>query len=362
MFQRIYVNNFRCLENFELSLKDISSALFIGKNGVGKSTIAKVLEIFQSIGRGTAAIKKLVDIYDFAFVNTEKPMRFEMDLILHDVSYKYTLALKQFDEYEYLSLFEEKLIVSEEVVFHRCEEKEDGDFEFISNHLIMLPLLHDQPGSNAIYNLRNWLARLIILSPIPNLMMGDSNNETLEVNRDGTNIGDWFSGLLGRYPAAYRDIDNYLREVIPDFSSIENELVTKQSKTLFVSFGDEEKLSVEFKRLSDGEKCFFLGALVLAFSKYCNPSFCFWDEPGNYISLSEVGYLVMALRRAFENLSGGQLLMTSHNIEAIHKFSSEKTFFLDRKSHWEPTLIRPLSEISIDGDLIDNLVMGDIEL
>ena len=70
----------------------------------------------------------------------------------------------------------------------------------------------------------------------------------------------------------------------------------------------------------------------------------------------------MALRRAFENLSGGQLLMTSHNIEAIHKFSSEKTFFLDRKSHWEPTLIRPLSEISIDGDLIDNLVMGDIEL
>jgi predicted ATPase len=119
-------------------------------------------------------------------------------------------------------------------------------------------------------------------------------------------------------------------------------------------------LTIEFQDLSDGEKCFFLCAVVLAANKYYGPLFCFWDEPDNYLSLSEVGHFVVALRRSFKN--SGQLLATSHNEEAIRKFSSENTFLLDRKSHLEPTLIRSLSEVSISGDLIDNLILGDTEL
>ena len=54
--------------------------------------------------------------------------------------------------------------------------------------------------------------------------------------------------------------------------------------------------------------------------------------------------------------------MTSHNVEAIRKFSDENTFLLDRKSHLEPTLIRLLSDITFTGDLINTLICGDIEL
>ena len=35
---------------------------------------------------------------------------------------------------------------------------------------------------------------------------------------------------------------------------------------------------------------------------------------------------------------------------------------LDRKSHLEPTLIRLLSDIPVQGDLINNLIIGDIKL
>ncbi|MFN5815503.1 MAG: ATP-binding protein, partial [Pseudanabaena sp.] len=75
---------------------------------------------------------------------------------------------------------------------------------------------------------------------------------------------------------------------------------------------------------------------------------------------SEVGHFVTALRRSFKN--SGQILVTSHNEEAIRKFSNENTFILDRKSHLEPTLIRLLSDIPINGDLVDTLIRGDIEL
>ena len=115
-----------------------------------------------------------------------------------------------------------------------------------------------------------------------------------------------------------------------------------------------------FKDLSDGEKCFFLCAVVLAANQFYGPLFCFWDEPDNYLSLSEVGQFVTSLRRSFKN--SGQILVTSHNPEAIRKFSNENTLVLDRKSHLEPTLSQAAKRNSVTGDLVDALIRGDVEL
>jgi hypothetical protein len=68
---------------------------------------------------------------------------------------------------------------------------------------------------------------------------------------------------------------------------------------------------------------------------------------------------VLALRKAFQ--SGGQFIATSHNSEAIRRFSDENTLVLHRNSHLEPTIVRPLSEIQVSGDLVDALVRGDVE-
>jgi predicted ATPase len=183
----------------------------------------------------------------------------------------------------------------------------------------------------------------------------------LKPNRDASNIGEWFSGLLSLYPAAYVSIYAYLQQVIPDIKDFRNELIGKNFKSMVVSFqANNATLTIPFQDLSDGEKCFFLCAVVLAANKYYGPLFCFWDEPDNYLSLSEVGHFVTTLRRSFKN--SGQLLVTSHNDEAIRRFSDENTFILDRKSHLEPTLIRLLSDITVQGDLINNLIIGDIKL
>jgi predicted ATPase len=202
---------------------------------------------------------------------------------------------------------------------------------------------------------------MIILAPIPSLMTGDSNGETLEPKRDGSNFGEWISGLLIRYPAAYTQLEKYLREVMPDIQDFQNELISKDSRSMIVQFEENNtNLSIDFESLSDGEKCFFLCAVVLAANKSYGPLFCFWDEPDNYISLSEVGDFVTSLRRSFQGNT--QILVTSHNPEAIRKFSDENTFVLDRKSHLEPTLVRLLSDIPRSGDLINALILGDIEL
>jgi ABC-type sugar transport system ATPase subunit len=100
-------------------------------------------------------------------------------------------------------------------------------------------------------------------------------------------------------------------------------------------------------------------ALVLAAHEAYGPLLCFWDEPDNYLALSEVGHFVLALRKAFQ--SGGQFIATSHNPEAIRRFSDENTLVVYRKSHLEPTLVRPLSEIPVNGDLVGALIRDDVE-
>jgi ABC-type sugar transport system ATPase subunit len=100
-------------------------------------------------------------------------------------------------------------------------------------------------------------------------------------------------------------------------------------------------------------------ALVVASSKARGPILCFWDEPDNYLALSEVGHFVLSLRKAFED--GGQFIATSHNPEAIDRFSDLNTLVLYRRSHLEPTLVRPLSEFQFGGDLIGALIRGDLE-
>jgi len=375
MLQRLYVHNFRCLENFELKLKDISSALLIGKNGSGKSTIGAALEVFQSIGRGVNRVGDLVKLQDFTFglahfpkpIRSQVPMRLEVEVLLDQQLYKYELAFLALSD-NGLVVLKESLRVDEQVFYTRAsaevslESRPEQSKFMLDQHLIALSIIqesHDDP----LRIFKIWLANMLILAPVPQLMSGESHEETLQPMRNVANFGDWLSGLLSRYPAAYGDIDTYLRNMFPDIDGFENEIISKKTRNVIVHFRHKAtalRFNFDFARLSDGEKCFFLYAVVLASNDYNQPLFCFWDEPDNYVSLSEVGHFISELQSSFKNR--GQILLTSHHEETISRFFDDSTFMLDRKSHFEPTLIRRLDEIQVTGDLIDSLICGNIQL
>ncbi len=199
---------------------------------------------------------------------------------------------------------------------------------------------------------------MLILRPVPSLITGESSKETLQPNTQVTDFGAWFSGILANTPAAYTDIEEYLRQLMPDLKDIKNPLIGKDSRSLVVAFSNETgSMSLPFKDLSDGEKCFMICSLVLAAARRYGPLVCFWDEPDNHLAPSEVGHFVMALRRAFQ--SGGQFIATSHNPEAIRSFSEENTLVLYRRSHLEPTVVRVRSELPSDGDFVGALIRGE---
>ena len=369
MIRRLYIHNFRCLENFELPISGLSSALLIGKNGSGKTTVGLALEILQRIARGTNRVGELVKPKALARGRADVPMRFEIEIELNKIIYSYSIAFELPEEFKELRVLDEKLAVGGKPVYWReraqvylADTKGQGEAKFLIDwHLVALPIVQEQSQKDPLFIFKQWLARMLILRPVPSLISGDSSAETLQPNIQVTNFAAWFSGFLARVPAKYDMIAQYLKQVMPDLEEIQNPATGADSKRLSVQFSNEQgTLPLLFEDLSDGEKCFMICALVLAVngSKH-GPVFCFWDEPDNFLALSEVGHFVLALRKAFQ--AGGQFIATSHNPEAIAAFSDENTFVLYRKSHLEPTIVRPLSELQVRGDLVSALVRGDVE-
>lgn len=368
MITRLYVHNFRCLENFELPISGQSSALLIGKNGAGKTTVGLALEILQKIARGTNRVGDLVKPKDLTHGHTDVPMRFEIEVQLKSKKYSYSIAFEFPEGFKELRVFEEKLTVDSKSVYsrklaevHLAKNGNQKDAQFpIDWHLVALPIVQQQSARDPSFVFKQWLARMLILRPMPSLIRGDSDRETLEPNPQVTDFGAWFAGLLADALSAYRKIDEYLKQVMPDLKDIKNRLVGTDSRSLVVQFSnDQGSVTIPFEDLSDGEKCFMICALVLAATDAYGPVLCFWDEPDNFLALSEVGHFVLALRTAFQ--AGGQFIATSHNPEAIRRFSGENTLILYRKSHLEPTIVRRLDDVQISGDLVDALIRGDVE-
>lgn len=347
----------------------MSSVLLMGKNGSGKTTVAMALEKLQRIARGTNRVGDLLKPADFTRGRTDLPMRFEIEVVIDEKPYSYTIAFEYPKGFKELRVLEEKLAVAGKPIYTRDSAKvhlarpgaqvAEASF-FIDWHLVALPVVQQRSTNDPVSIFKEWLARMLILRPLPSLIKGYSEGETLQPNLQVTDFGAWFSGLLAQAPSAYSGIEEYLKQVMPDIGDITNPTVGPESRSLMVEFSSEQmRFKLPFEELSDGEKCFMICALVLAANKAYGPLFCFWDEPDNHLALEEVGHLVLNLRRAFQNR--GQFITTSHNTEAISRFSESTTLLLYRKSHLEPTIVRPLSEISINGDLVSAISRGDLQ-
>jgi predicted ATPase len=369
VIRRLYINNFRCLENFEMPISGRTSVLLIGKNGAGKTTVGFALEILQRIARGTNRAGDLVKPKDFTRDRRDIPMRFEIEVELEKRTYGYSIAFEYPEGFRELRVFEEKLTINGKVIYSRelakvhltkTGQDKEANF-FIDWHLVALPIIQQQAANDPVLAFKQWLGRMLILRPMPSLILGHSQEQTLQPEPRVTDLGAWFGGLMSHAPSAYSRVYEYLREIMPDLDDITNPSVGTDSRSLLVQYSkDKESFRLPFEDLSDGEKCFIISALVVAANIAYGPVLCFWDEPDNYLAPSEVGHFVLSLRRAFQ--SGGQFIATSHNTETIRRFSDENTLLLYRNSHLEPTLVRTLDNVTRSGDLISAIVRGDLEL
>lgn len=348
MIRRLYVHNFRCLENFELPILGQSSVLLIGNNGAGKTTVGLALEILQRIARGTNRVGDLVKPKDLTRGRKDVPVRFEIEIELENSRYEYVLALEFPKSSKELRVLEERLAIDGKPVFtrevaqvHLARTGLEREASFLIDwHLVALPIVQHQSENDPLFLFKQWLARMLILRPMPSLIMGDSSSETLQPNLQVTDYGAWFSGLLAYAPSAYASIDDYLKGVMPDLKDIKNPVVGTESRSLVVQFSnDQGSLTLPFADLSDGEKCFMICAMVLAANKAYGPVLCFYDEPDNYLAPLRLGILFWLFERRFSSAASSLQLRTILRRSAA--FQRRIRWFSNARAILSPQLCGP---------------------
>jgi predicted ATPase len=354
MLNQIAIKNYKCFEDFSFSFDaDTHAMLLLGNNGSGKTSFADALELFQKIGRGEGRIGRL--IAPEQRWDTTCPVELKVTVTLEENRYEYGFSLEFPDGYQELRISSEKLTCGGHVVYDRksaniffAQEKTTQSFTY-DWHVLFLPTFANNNDTlqDRVALFRAWLANILVLSPYPKMFKEEFGSSVHWPSRDCTDCASWLSHLLTSRPKSYSEIENYLKEIWYDFHTISNEQVGSLNKQLKLEFQEDAfkhktSYSPTLNLLSDGEKCLFLSAVVIAAHAVTPSTLCFWDEPDAFLSLSETAHFIRKMRNVFSE--HGQLLVTSHNQEVINAFTESTTWIIDRKSHLSP--VKPLKRIS----------------
>ena len=362
------------MQNLEFNIANKHSSIVIGQNGSGKSTLFEVLEIFQQIGRGVSTVEQLIKRSDFLFGNTKMPIEIELEATCDHTDYTYSLIIEYPETFEKPRIKSEKLLCNgkDEYVRDRADTTLYGDKKFsLDWHHVGLPLIETHRENSPIVKFRTYLANIIILSPYPKNFQKYSSYENRKIDKEADNIIDWARWLLSTNPKLYSQVETYLKDRMPDLELFRFMEIGANDKELILTFQTKETeflsksktFDLNFTLLSDGEKIFFLSALVnAALGNHAN-SVCIWDEPDNYISLNELSDFIAEFRKTVESGSNNsQLIISSHNPKIINRFSNHNIFIISRNSHLHPSRIRLVDEISYISDtLIDAYENGELD-
>ncbi|MDR1315479.1 MAG: ATP-binding protein [Spirochaetales bacterium] len=388
MLKRLYIHNYKCLVNFEFKMDDDEyykhSVLSIGKNGAGKTSVAEILQIFQRIGRGQAnllplhednvEISPVISKDSFSFGNDKVPLHLEIEAEISGHIYLYKVIFELLPGFSYLRVKEEILCIDGSQQFERevadihFSQRQQAPFNF-DWHSIYLPAFQarEKEENNLVGKFKHWLKRMLIISPVPRSMNAALRCRAAHLQPDCSNITDWYADLLERNPDAYGDVkSNYLKIVFPDFDGLrfeQNEFGMRYLKAYFTQ--EDRKTAVRFDKLADGEKCVILAALVIAANQADHDSIlCFWDEPDNFLALSEIEHFISILKKRF--LQKGQIIMTTHSPETVVRFSEDNTYIFFRNDHVSPTRVKTVSQwrkgANFEGNFITAWRLGDVEI
>jgi predicted ATPase len=363
MLKRIYIDNFRCLVNFELQVDVIN--LFLGPNGAGKSTVFEVLQKIQFFISGDSKIETIFKSKDCTRWQTSKIQRFELEILSNHGIYKYELGInhenldKSRVEFERL-WFDNQLLLKFElgnVEIFKDNYTRESQYSFNWSQSVLPSLLPKADNSKIIW-FKERMARFIVVRVIPSLMDSESYQEETHLTSQMENYVSWYR-YLSEDQGKVAELSSILKEVLLGFKNFKFERVSEQSLVLKLRFSgatDSSKtIDYRFGELSDGQKTLIALYTLIHCTKAEDYTICI-DEPENFLALSEIQpWLVQIYDLCSEREL--QALIISHHPELInYLLASPIGYWFERQSN------APVRVKHIGNEIVNNSVLPVSEL
>ena len=357
MLKRIYIDNFRCLVNFELDVDSIN--LFLGSNGTGKSTVFEVLQKIQAFVNGDSKVEEIFKSRDCTRWQTSPIQRFELEILGNGGSYKYELGIGHNQdrcrvEHERLWFDNQPLLKFElgEVQLYRDTHEPGPQYSFDWSRS-MLPSLMPRSYNTKLTWFRERIARFIIVRIIPSLMLDESSQEEMRLTNTMENFVSWYR-YLSEDQGKVAELGNILKDVLDGFTNFKFERVSEQTWLLKLRFVGESKStkSIEYRlgELSDGQKMLIALYTLIQGTKSEDYTLCI-DEPENFLALPEIQPWLIQL---YDLCSERQLqaLLISHHPELInYLLASPIGYWFERQSNAPVRVKRISTEVADNSGL-----------
>lgn len=363
MLKRMYVNNYRCLVNFEIKFDAMT--LLLGRNGTGKTSLLDILHSIRRLITGSERVDEVFSPEDMtAWVNLPKQV-FELSVEGNGGLYDYRLVLDYNDKSDRLQVDSEALRLNDKPLFDFAKgevnvyrDEGPGLYYLADPARSGLTVATDIDRSGKIEWFKSWLEKLFVLSIQPKTMRATSKSEAVRLDLYGTDFVSWYRFISQEYQGMIPELFGNLRESIPGFDSFRLEAFG-DGKKLKVGFKSEENPQktrfFDFDRISDGERALIVLYTLIIGLKYMDITLVL-DEPVNFVALAEIQPWLMELsdtcgHRDQQDHSRGiaQTIIASHHPELIDYYGIDDCKFLDREP-LGPTREKPLSA-EIDGSL-----------
>lgn len=339
MLTRLYVDNFRCLNNFDLPLKELM--LFLGSNGSGKSMILRVLTVLRRVIEG-GSIKWLTTDTTTRWLKSTRQV-FELSAQGPGGAFQYRLIIEHGAKPR-ARVAEERLLCdgqpllsfeAGQVTMHDDANHPRPVFQLPQDQSALGTVVAGDADQRLSW-FRRYITGMVLLRLEPARLSGRADAEAERLGSRGLNFASWYRHLLQAQPNELFDLRQRLRQVLPGFHSLT--LSGGDQRTLRAGFSAEAGATYEFKfnELSDGQR-----ALIVLYTliHVLGQATVFIDEPQDYVALPELQPWLVELREAVQ-ARGLQVLLISHHPELIDYLAPDAGVWLERSPNG-PTRVLP---------------------
>lgn len=368
MIARLYVDNYKCLSNFECRFGHIN--LMLGANGSGKSTVFDVLRGVRAVVTGTSPIS-LFRESTLTRWQKRDAQTVELEIAGGGGIYQYHLEVeheigqnKQRIQLESVK-YDGGLIYRAELGETHLFRDDYSEGPIISGDWTRssLPFLGPRHDNTRITWFKDWFRQKLLclqIDPVNVKAIADEAEPVLDAH--ALNYVGWYRHRVSTDMSATIDLYNALKEMYEEFRGLTLEQEGGSAQHLFARLGvkEEQKGRPEFVRYSFGEFSEGERALVILYTLLQlvgdpETTLCL-DEPDNFLSLSEIQPWLLRLREAVDS-SGSQSLLISHHPELINNLAPRCGLVFERRQNG-PARVRPFDAGTRDGALTPSEVVA----
>lgn len=328
MLKRIYIDNYKCMSNFEYSPARIQ--LIFGINGSGKTALFEVLERVRDLVVRGYPVKEALDGATCTEWDTRREQSFEIEIEGNGGTYVYKLQVEHHAREEKCRVAREELLFEagrlyffdgETVHLYRDDGSQGPSFpqDWSRSGIALIPERND---NQKLCWFRRRMGMVYVIAIDPFRMQDVSESEQGTPARSLENLASWYRHLTQDSPERMSPLFESLGDVIEGFQWIKLIDVGQNNRVMRMGFqrkgtenGERSEFDFVLSQLSQGHRCLIALFTILHCALRKDMTLCI-DEPDNFIAIREMQPWVGQLCDRVEELES-QCLIISHHPEFL---------------------------------------------